>query len=281
MKDGELVTRCLANTLEDEKDGNGNRQEMISGAIESAETFAFTYGKVEARLKTKPLIGNFPAFWMMPLDNSAGWPAGGEIDIWEQIDGQSISYHTIHSKWANGAGDGGLGNNYNPPKSGSHRTTNGEYHTFGLEWKENVLIWFVDGEQVFSYAKSDSQDDLDKGQWPFDKPFYLILNQSVGNGSWAMNYDKRFVYETVFDYVRVYQKEGQTNTSINDLKNKADRLDFYPSPGRILIVSPERQAVSVTDIEGRIHFEKEVQGNRTIRLPKGVYILNGRKAIVP
>ncbi|MBS7396430.1 MAG: glycoside hydrolase family 16 protein, partial [Prevotellamassilia sp.] len=199
---------------------------------------------VEGRLLTLPHTGNFPAFWMMPQDNSKGWPYAGEIDIWEQIDAQNTSFHTIHSGWANGAGDGGLGNSNNPTKGGTKSgVTNGYYHTFGLEWEEDLLSWYVDGEKVFSYAKlKNNADALSKGQWPFDAPFYIILNQSVGNGSWAANADTNFAYETLFDWVRVYQKEGQIHQTGIGTVSKKLRLDFFAAPGRLTIVVPRRHS---------------------------------------
>ena len=80
IRDGKLVTRCIKNTIAEE----GN-VDMISGAIESSDKMYFTYGRIEGRLRTTPHVGNFPAFWLMPQDNSAGWPNAGEIDIWEHV----------------------------------------------------------------------------------------------------------------------------------------------------------------------------------------------------
>ena len=73
IRDGKLVTRCIKNTIAEE----GN-VDMISGAIESSDKMYFTYGRIEGRLRTTPHVGNFPAFWLMPQDNSAGWPNAGE-----------------------------------------------------------------------------------------------------------------------------------------------------------------------------------------------------------
>jgi glycosyl hydrolase family 16 len=70
----------------------------------------------------------------------------------------------------------------------------------------------VDGELVGSAPKSTDSDALANGQWPYTKPFYLILNQSVGDGSWASSPDPNFVYETRFDWVRVYQTVEQNPT---------------------------------------------------------------------
>lgn len=281
IEDGKLVLRCVKNNFDAEVDGKGNKLEMISGAVETANKVTFTYGKVEGRLKTTAHSGNFPAFWMMPnTDTYGGWPSSGEIDIFEQINNENKSYHTIHSHWANGAGDGGLGNSNNPTKGGTSATTTGEYHVYGLEWTETLLKWFVDGKQVFSYAKSTNQDALNKKQWPFDKPFYLILNQSVGNGSWAANRDLDFTYETKFDWVRVYQKaDGDLLTGINAAKEVT--LDYYVTPGQIRLVAPYNTKVTIVDLQGRTIFAQSVQGNKNVHVPSGVYLVNNNKVIVP
>ena len=74
-------------------------------------------------------------------------------------------------------------------------------------------MWYVDGKEVGRYAKSTNQSQLNQGQWPFDKHFHLILNQSVGNNAWAADADVTHTYETRFDWVRVYQKNGMLNTN--------------------------------------------------------------------
>lgn len=282
IEDGKLVLRCVKNEFDDEKRGdNGSKLEMISGAVESADKITFTYGKVEGRLKTTAHSGNFPAFWMMPNKSTyGGWPDSGEIDIFEQINNENTSYHTIHSHWANGKSDGGLGQSGNPQKGGTSATTTGDYHVYGLEWTENMLTWFVNGKKVFSYAKSTNQDDLDKKQWPFDKPFYLILNQSVGNGGWAANPDLNFTYETKFDWVRVYQKaDGDLITGVNNVKETT--LDYYVTPGQIRLVAPYETLVRIVDLQGRNVFVQQVQGNKNVQLPSGIYLVNGNKVIVP
>lgn len=282
IEDGKLVLRCVKNEFADEKRGdNGSKLEMISGAVESADKITFTYGKVEGRLKTTAHSGNFPAFWMMPNKSTyGGWPDSGEIDIFEQINNENTSYHTIHSHWANGKSDGGLGQSGNPQKGGTSATTTGDYHVYGLEWTENMLTWFVNGKKVFSYAKSTNQDDLDKKQWPFDKPFYLILNQSVGNGGWAANPDLNFTYETKFDWVRVYQKaDGDLITGVNNVKETT--LDYYVTPGQIRLVAPYETLVRIVDLQGRNVFVQQVQGNKNVHVPSGVYLVNNNKVIVP
>ncbi len=285
IEDGKMVLRCLKNTHSDEVNQNTNAKlDMISGAIETANKVAFTYGKVEARLKTTAHTGNFPAFWMMPNSSVyGGWPYSGEIDIFEQINNEDKSYHTIHSKWANSTSDGSecQGQSSNPTKSASEATVTGEYHVYGLEWTEDLLKWFVDGKQVFSYAKSTTQDNLDKGQWPFDQPFYIILNQSVGNGSWASNPDTSFTYETKVDWVRVYQKaNGDYITGVKQI-NANDGLTYTASKGNLRLTTSKATWVNVTDVQGRTLFSQNVEGSKDVHLATGVYLVNGSKVLVP
>lgn len=270
IRDGKLVTRCIKNTIAEEGD-----VEMISGAIESSDKMYFTYGRVEGRLRTTPHVGNFPAFWLMPQDNSAGWPNAGEIDIWEQIDTENKTYHTVHTHCTYDL-------HLALPNSGSTHTNAADYHVITLDWTPTLLTWYVDGTKAFSYAKTNQSFLLEKGQWPYDKPFYLILNQSVGNGSWAKNCDVNFEYETLFDYVRLYQKdgEGDLTTAVKDVKTSDSALDVYAQQGGLLLVAPEAQKVDVYSISGTRVFSGLVQGNRFVSLTKGVYVVAGKKIVV-
>ena len=273
IKDGKLACRAIPNPYQDE-----DPVPMITGGVKSQGKFAFTYGKVECRALSNPWIGNFPAIWMMPADNSKGWPNAGEIDIWEVIDTDERSYHTIHSNWTYN-----LGNTNNPRSSFNTAVSLDRYHTYGLEWDETSLKWYVDGKLVGTYNKSTDSNILNQGQWPFDKHFYLILNQSVGNGAWAANADVNHVYETTFDWIRVYQKKGQQNTDGTvDIKE----IGAPSTPiiniveGGILVNSATPQTISIYDLCGRLIDNRSVVGTARICLPQGFYLVNGTKVVV-
>lgn len=214
-------------------------QPMISGAIYTQGKFDFTYGKIEARIKTTPHLGNFPAFWLMPSTNAdGGWPLSGEIDIWEQVDATNAAHSTVHSGWTGWK-------EYckwpDAPKKASPTSTNNVYtdaaawHVYALEWDAEEIKWFVDGVQTFSYRNQHYSEEgtnyTENICWPFYKNFYIILNQSVGNGSWAKPADTSFTYQTLFDYVRVYKQKGDDAFEAIASDNGDDPNFYVPLSG--------------------------------------------------
>ena len=268
LQGGDLVARAIPNP-----DQESDPIPMITGGIKSDGLFGFTYGYAEARIKSNPWTGNFPAFWMMPEDRSAGWPDCGEIDIWETIDSQERSWHTVHSNWTYD-----LGYTNNPKSSFNVATSHDRYHTYGLEWDAKTLIWYVDGKEVGRYTKSTNQSHLNQGQWPFDKHFHLILNQSVGNNAWAADADVTHTYETRFDWVRVYQKEGMNNTMgtvgiVGVAEEKTVTATCVDGGLEVSVSSPS--TVAVYDVTGRKVAEAYVNSLHTFALPLGVYVVGG------
>ena len=273
LQGGDLVARAIPNP-----DQESDPVPMITGGIKSDGLFGFTYGYVEGRIKSNPWTGNFPAFWMMPEDRSAGWPDCGEIDIWETIDAQERSWHTIHSNWTYD-----LGYKNNPQSSFNVYTSHDRYHTYGLKWDATTLIWYVDGKEVGRYTKSTNLSHLNQGQWPFDKHFHLILNQSVGNNAWAADADVTHTYETRFDWVRVYQTPGMENTNgtvgvIEVADDSVARVQVVDGGVEVSVDAP--RSVTVYDVAGREVAAAYVKGTHCFALSGGVYVVEGAKVVI-
>lgn len=258
VEDGKLVTRAIPNP-----DTASDDVPMITGAVQTSGKYSFKYGKIEARILTHPHIGNFPAFWMMPDDQSAGWPGCGEIDIWEQIDAESKAYHTLHTGYKTSM------------VSYSEWYETDRYHTFGFEWDEEKMVWYLDGMSVGTHYKSSISAE---SAWPYDKNFYIILNQSVGNGSWAKPADESHTYETLFDWVRVYQKRGAAD-GIGGVDG-ASLLRVSTERGAIRLKADAPVDVRVCDVSGRSVYAASLSGAATLRVGQGVYVVNGRKVLV-
>jgi beta-glucanase (GH16 family) len=166
--------------------------------------FSFTYGVVVARIKVPFGQGIWPAFWMLGENfGEVGWPACGEIDIMEYIGRESgIVHGTVHGPGYSGAN--GISGLHALPEG---RAMKDEFHNFAVEWQPGIIRWHMDNQLYFEVM----QAQLPKGTpWPFDHPFFLLLNTAVG-GEWPGSPDDTTVFPQVMriDFVRVYQSWGE------------------------------------------------------------------------
>ena len=196
IKNGALVCRAIPNRSEPT-----DTARMLTGAIDTKGKFAFKYGKVEVRMRTNIKVGNFPAAWLVriPGDKDSRY---AEIDIVEMFGNEKRSVHTVHSD-----------RSFRLKKEGIKRDTRidvdvRKWHVYGIEWDSQKIVWTVDGREVLTYERMDTEQMQEEGQWTFDRELYLILNQSVGAGGHPLlvpNIKKK--YETQFDWIRVYQRQ--------------------------------------------------------------------------
>lgn len=161
---------------------------------------SWKYGYFEARLRLPSGKGTWPAFWMMPKNYNA-WPDDGEIDIMEEV-GYHANYvsSSIHCKAYNHS----IGTQ--KTKEILVSTAQTEFHVYALEWTEDFIRTYVDGQELFYFANDKSGN---KDTWPFNAPFYLKLNLAWG-GNWggAQGVDETALPATYeIDYVRVFQKK--------------------------------------------------------------------------
>lgn len=196
IRSGQLVCRAIPNN-----NLATDTATMLTGAIETRGKFAFKYGKVEVRMRTSNRRGNFPAAWMKPATIDPD--RYGEIDIVEMFGDQGLAQQTIHNHPTTILKRG-------HPFNVHKKITLNRWHVYGVEWTPTRIVFYIDGEVTGVFEKSTDRQELADGQWTFDRPFYLLLNQSVGAGLYeCMIADTRHVYETRFDWIRVYQKAGE------------------------------------------------------------------------
>lgn len=156
----------------------------------------FQYGRIECRAKMPTGIGIWPAFWMLGSNiTSVGWPKSGEIDILEYIgrDPQQV-YTTLHTQ--DGHGDHAHG------KRTEILDVEEGFHVFAVEWSKEKMDFFVDNRFVFSYNPEVKNVD----SWPFDQPFYIIVNMAIGGNFGGPEVDDAiFPQQFIVDYIKVYQ----------------------------------------------------------------------------
>ncbi|HYW94138.1 MAG TPA: glycoside hydrolase family 16 protein [Bacteroidales bacterium] len=158
------------------------------------------YGKFEIRAKLPAGRGIWPAIWMFPSTNDYGnWPSGGEIDIMEHVGYMPDSvFCTIHTEAFNHL------KNTQVSKSSYVPDCDNKFHIYTMEWDSTAISFFVDQNEVLTFTHHGGTYK----EWPFDKPFHLIMNIAVG-GYWGgkEGIDTTiFPQEMIVDYVRVYKR---------------------------------------------------------------------------
>ena len=185
----------------------GKERCFASGLLISDKKFTFQYGYIEGRFKLPANRGAWPAFWLLGDDTSQtntvkahAWPP--EIDLFEFF-GHRPTKHTAgiitvkgeKLPWKFG---------YNEP--GFDLTQ--DFHTWGLEWDAEHLIFTFDGK---TWARSTTTESL-------RRPMYLLVNLAVG-GKWYSEEmsaaktpakpwevdESTMPWKMECDYVRVYQ----------------------------------------------------------------------------
>ena len=185
IKDGNLV-------IEARKE----RNKYTSTKITTKGKKEFKYGRIEASAKLAVGQGIWPAFWMLGANiDEVQWPKSGEIDILEYVGRDPhMVYTTLHTQDSHG-------NTINTKRTEFLNIEEG-YHVYAIEWDKDKIEFFVDKTLVYTFNPSIKNEDT----WPFDKPFYIILNLAVGGNFGGPEVDDAiFPQKFYIDYVRVYQ----------------------------------------------------------------------------
>ncbi len=185
-----------------------------SGRLKSQGLLSFMYGRIEARMKLPESQGMWPAFWMLGNNIATiSWPACGELDIMEHIDGSKPPDYAggpvAGYDWIAGSVHGGPSGSAEINGSQHFHASTfsaAEWHTYGMIWSKGTVEFYVD-DPANIYATFKSTDSQwTNNSWPFDAgPQFIILNLAVG-GDWPGNVDSTTVLpsEMLVDWVRVY-----------------------------------------------------------------------------
>ncbi|WP_194768246.1 glycoside hydrolase family 16 protein [Tamlana sp. I1] len=254
---------CLVITTRAE---NFEDRNYTSGRIRTFDKASWGPGhRIVARVYARDVKhqGQGFAFWMMPQEIPANetylmWPQGGEIDIMEYVG--AIPYNnlgTVHYAWEwqnnewQSWNHGHLGGYYNykdkqtptpaepgygnyPPPDGDLDAGSAAFHTYGIDWYNDRLEFFVD-DNVYhihyfndggAYA-IDGQDQIAVqnidgkrvsvseysnhfDEWhPFEHKMYAILSAGVGGADHTYGGpivpEAKFPCSVFIDWVRVYK----------------------------------------------------------------------------
>ncbi|MEV4457929.1 glycoside hydrolase family 16 protein [Microbispora sp. NPDC049633] len=265
------IQNYTANPANVSLDGSGNLritpigsgQNWTSARIETRRTdFKPAAGRIlriEGRIQMPNVTGNaalgyWPAFWALGSPyrgNYQNWPAIGEFDIMENVNGINSVWGVLHCG-VNPGGACGETNGIGASRACPGSTCQSAFHTYRFEWDRSItpnqLRWYVDGQQFHSI----SQSQLDATTWSnmtSHAGYFILLNVAMGGG--FPNGVAGFSTPTsatvsgrpmVVDYVAVWQSGATSSPSPSS-----------PPPGgvdaRSTIQAENHQAQSGTQVE--------------------------------
>jgi len=205
-------------------DGSSPTLGWTSGRVETARTFdapangaiAFEASIKQPDVSGRAAAGYWPAFWSLGSPfrgNYQNWPAIGEIDMMEDVNGLSSEFATLHC----GSAPGGPCNEFTGLSSGRLACGGCQtaLHRYRVELDRGVspqeLRWFLDDTQVFSVKATR----VDGATWAnaTNHPFFVLLDVAIGGGFPAAfgggpTTATASGVSMVVDYVRVFKRAG-------------------------------------------------------------------------
>ena len=124
MRNGLLILKGIVND-----NTEADAAQYLTGGLWTKDKRAFHGGRIEVRARLHGAKGAWPAIWTLPYETDKySWPMGGEVDIMERLNHDSIVYQTVHSHYTYTLG---IENN---PKHGNTIPINPEdFNVYGVD----------------------------------------------------------------------------------------------------------------------------------------------------
>jgi len=105
--------------------------------------------------------------------NTTGQPVNGEIDLAEQYNDDDFVYQTLWSNYT-------LNLKQNDPVNKTKVEYNeNEFNTYAINWTSEKIVFSVNGINTMTYPNMHLANEKAMGQWPFNKPFYILITFPV------------------------------------------------------------------------------------------------------
>lgn len=219
FRDGCLVLRGIVND-----DLQADTAHFLTGGVVTQGLKALpSPGRYEVRARLHKAQGAWPAIWLLPFDG--GWPNGGEIDIMERLNGDSIAYQTIHSGYTYT-----MGRN-DPPHGGQGVIDPDGFNVYGVDILPDSIVCHINGVKTLCYPRVPEEEA--NGQYPFLRPQYMLIDMQLG-GSWVGKVNPEDLpVDMEIDWVRVYElneeevPETKDTLAANTMRWDFDNLDGW------------------------------------------------------
>ena len=175
----------------------GDSRPYLTGGIYSWNKFAFQYGRIEIKAKLDQAYGMWPALWMLSEKEKYPNQHNGEMDIMEKLNHDDFAYQTTHNHYTITL------KQTDPQKYATGKIDTTGYNVYSLSWYPNKLVYAINGKTTYTYPKVDGAGTF---QWPFDQPYYLLLDQQMEH-EWPgmITRPEELPISLTVDWVRLYQ----------------------------------------------------------------------------
>lgn len=193
LRDGKLILKGIINdNLE------ADTAQYLTGGIWTKHKKAFEPGRFEIRAKLQGAQGAWPAIWLLPFETRKyQWPNGGEIDIMERLNHDSIAYQTVHSHFTYD-----LNNTTDPQSTKTAAINPDDFNVYGVDVYPDSVVFHINGERNYAYPRINDGAD---GQFPYYIPMYLLIDMQLG-GKWVGEVDpSQLPVEMEVDWVKYYR----------------------------------------------------------------------------
>ena len=175
---------------------------FLSGALSSHDKFNMTYGYVEGRMKTSGTSGALSSFYLYHRYPGEGVNLHApEIDIIEYLGenpfGAEDAFQTYHYADVN------TGEIRSAPtmiyKNPEEELYSDEYHTYGVLWEPQLVIWYIDGKEIKRLSGPQvSRQGMN------------IVTYLVAGSAWAPTPDLAGTIPLRYeiDYIRAWQRDA-------------------------------------------------------------------------
>ena len=175
---------------------------------------SFKYGYIEVKLKAPQGDGLWPEFWTLGNSYSGGlvgWPACGEMDLYDQRTGNWVTNGTVGDNFFIGtchfAAPGG-GASYNSKGYVYTDALSHDYHLYAVLWDSSFVEYYFDNQVYWSRTQTPSINQPNNFT-AFHNPQFLLMNIAI-MGSYVSGVtslkDSILPQKMYIDYVRVYQR---------------------------------------------------------------------------
>ena len=175
----------------------GDPRPYLTGGIYSWEKFAFQYGRIEIKAKLDQAYGMWPAICMLSEKDIYQNQHNGEMDIMETLNHDDFAYQTTHNHATITL------KQTEPKKFITAKINTNDYNIYSVSWYPDKLVYAINGVKSYEYPKVDGGGTY---QWPFDQPFYLLIDQQMEH-EWPgmITHPEELPISMTVDWVRLYQ----------------------------------------------------------------------------